>query len=76
MEAVGWDVRSFLNLPAILLTLGIFLFVHIVPVVKLLRRTGHNPGWFLVTLVPGLNVLALWIFAFKPWPNDNSRRSV
>jgi hypothetical protein len=51
-------------------TLAIFLFLLLVPVIKLLRRTGHNPLWCLFAMFPGFNVIAFWIFAFKPWPTD------
>jgi hypothetical protein len=47
-----------------------FLFFVVVPVVQILRLTGHNPVWCLLALVPGLNFLAFWFLAFKPWPKD------
>jgi hypothetical protein len=47
-----------------------FLFLVLVPLVKLLRRTGHNPAWCLFAIFPGLNLIAFWHFAFKPWPTD------
>jgi hypothetical protein len=50
--------------------LFVFLFFVVVPVVQILRRTGHNPVWCLVALVPGLNFLAFWFLAFKRWPTD------
>jgi hypothetical protein len=33
--------------------LGVFLFLLFVPVVKLLRRTGHSAAWSLLSIVPG-----------------------
>jgi hypothetical protein len=63
------DLRSF---PAIALTgLLLFLFLLLVPLAKLLRRTGHHPFWSLFAIFPGLNLIAFWFFAFKPWPIDN-----
>ena len=67
--ATGWDVRSFLpTLP--LAMMGAFLVLVLVPVIHLLRRTGHNPVWCLLAIFPGLNVIAWWYFAFKSWPTD------
>jgi hypothetical protein len=49
----------------------VFIFV-LIPVGKLLRRTGHNPVWCILALFPVLNLVALWFFAFKPWPTDKN----
>jgi hypothetical protein len=67
-EAVAMDLRS---LRVLFLVLSfVSLFVLFVPLAKLLRRTGHNPLWSLVAIFPGLNLIAFWFFAFKPWPVD------
>jgi hypothetical protein len=47
----------------------VFILV-LIPVGKLLRRTGHHPVWCILALFPGLNLIAFWFFAFKPWPTD------
>ena len=71
MTAASWDIRSLMSFPLLAMsTLVIFLFLLLVPVIKLLCRTGHNPLWCLFATFPGLNVIAFWIFAFKPWPTD------
>jgi hypothetical protein len=68
-ETAQWDLRSlFYFHPSIVLF--VFLFFVVVPVVQVLRRTGHNPVWCLLALVPGLNSLTFWFLAFKPWPTD------
>jgi hypothetical protein len=71
-EAYTWDLRSFLTFPFVLMMVGGFLFVLLVPIIKLLRRTGHHAIWCLLSLLPGLNFIAFWIFAFKPWPTDKT----
>jgi hypothetical protein len=69
MTASQWDLRSlFFIHPSVVLF--VFLFFVVVPVVQILRRTGHNPVCCLLALVPGLNFLAFWFLAFKPWPID------
>ena len=72
----SWDLRSvFMSAPIhtsvfLLGMLGVFLFLLLVPVIKLLRRTGHHPLWCLLAILPVANLGALWFFAFKPWPTD------
>jgi uncharacterized membrane protein YhaH (DUF805 family) len=39
-----------------------------VPVVKILRRTGHSGWWVLLYFVPIANIIGLWVFAFAHWP--------
>lgn len=68
MEAV--DIRSLFTYPVVMMMLGVSLFLFLVPVIKLLRRTGHHPLWSLFAIFPGLNLIALWLFAFKQWPTD------
>ena len=68
--ATSWDIRSLLTYPSLIVsTLGV-LFVFLIPIIKLLRRTGHSALWCLFAFFPGVNLIAFWIFAFKPWPTD------
>lgn len=70
--SIGWDVRSFFSFfPFAILSASLVLLL--IPVIQLLRRTGHHPIWCLLAIVPGLNVIALWIFAFKSWPTDREQ---
>jgi uncharacterized membrane protein YoaK (UPF0700 family) len=39
-----------------------------VPVANVLHRAGRSRWWTLLAFVPGLNLIALWVFAFSPWP--------
>ena len=68
----SWDVRSLITFPYVFMMLGAFLLVLLVPIAKLLRRTGHRAIWCLLAILPGLNFIAFWIFAFKPWPTDKT----
>ena len=71
-EASQWDLRTIWSyLPVVVLVvILISLLLFVVPVAKLLRRTGHHPLWCILFLLPVLNLGALWFFAFKPWPTD------
>jgi hypothetical protein len=64
------------SLPHPAIVLLILLFLLLVPIVKLLRRTGHHPVWCLFAIVPALNLIAFWLFAFKPWPTDKKPTNV
>jgi len=72
--ATSYDVRSFFTEPIFAMILSVSLFVFLVPVIKLLRRTGHHPLWSLFALFPVLNLIAFWFFAFKPWPTGKFAR--
>ena len=75
-RATSWDLRSFITFPLLLMMVGVFLFVLLVPIIKLLRRTGHQAIRCLLALLPGLNFIAFWIFAFKPWPTDKTSAKI
>lgn len=55
--------------------LTVFLVVVIFPYVRIIQRTGHSGWWVLAGLIPVLNVVMLWAFAFARWPAiDGDRR--
>ena len=39
-----------------------------IPVVKVLQKSGRSGWWALVWLVPGVNLVGFWVFAFTRWP--------
>lgn len=65
MEITGY----IFNATHVALASLVFILV-LIPVGKLLRRTGHHPVWCILALFPVLNLGALWFHAFKPWPID------
>jgi hypothetical protein len=72
----SWDVRSVVSNPVFTLFLCFFtvgwLAIVLLPFGKLLRRTGHHAAWCLLFIVPFVNLIALWVFAFKRWPTDKA----
>jgi len=46
-----------------------------IPVENILKRTGHDPVWSVFFAIPLVNLIALWIFAFMPWPIDGKPRN-
>ena len=37
----------------------------------ILARAGYKPLWALLLLVPTVNVLALWVLAFRKFPRES-----
>ncbi|MGI8525997.1 MAG: hypothetical protein ACR2K5_07415 [Pseudolabrys sp.] len=56
----------------VLLYLSVLLITGL-PLVRIIQRAGYSGWWVLVSVVPGLNILALWYFAFGPWPAFDSK---
>ncbi len=44
-----------------------FILVIGIPIVKILRRTGHSRWWVILYFVPIANLVALWVFANAKW---------
>jgi hypothetical protein len=57
--------------PAGIVVLAAFIapvIVSVIAIVRIIQRAGFSGWWILVTLVPVVNMLALWYFAFASWP--------
>ena len=39
---------------------------------KILQKAGFQPLLVLCLLIPVVNVIAIWVFAFTNWPNKKS----
>ena len=61
-----WD--SPVHLLIILLTVSVIL-INLVPIARILGRTGHSGWWSLLIFVPVVNWIALWVFAYVRWPS-------
>ena len=49
---------------------GVLAVLILIPAYRLAERVGY-PGWYaFLLLIPILNLVLLWMFAFKPWPKD------
>lgn len=51
---------------------GVLFFwaVFLVPLWRIISKAGYSGAWALVSLIPFVNIIALWIFAFARWPNE------
>jgi hypothetical protein len=42
---------------------------------KILEKAGFEPQWAFVLLIPVVNVIMIWVFAFADWPNLQKKES-
>jgi hypothetical protein len=52
-----------------LLYLIIFAVLFGFPVFKILQKAGFSGWWAILTFLPFINWIGLWVFAFMRWPN-------
>jgi hypothetical protein len=36
---------------------------------RILQKAGFDGMWTLILLVPVVNIIMIWVFAFNHWPN-------
>ena len=48
--------------------LAIYLIVTGIPTARILRRTGYSRWWTLLYFIPLVNIVALWVLAYRRWP--------
>lgn len=48
-------------------------FVVVFPTWKILQRLGFTGWWSLLSIVPVVNLIMLWIVALTPWPIENQK---
>jgi uncharacterized membrane protein YhaH (DUF805 family) len=58
----------------LLIPLAIAVFV-IWMSARVLRKAGYSGWWVLVMIVPVVNLIMLWVFAFSDWPALRSSAS-
>ncbi len=42
---------------------------------RAVARAGFSPWWVLLGIVPLLNIVMLWVFAYAKWPKVPEQRS-
>lgn len=53
---------------SLLLTLYIIFSVLVLfMTMRILVKTGTDPWWALVSIVPGVNIVCLWVLALSEW---------
>ena len=62
-------LRMLLESPSLVTLLALIaLAVPMILMSRVLRRAGYSPWWVLLVLVPLVNLIALWVFAYARWP--------
>jgi len=54
------------------MVVGIWLFVLVFPMWRIATKAGFSGVWSLLMLVPLLNIVMMWVFAFAKWPVQGS----
>lgn len=53
------------------LSVLVYLVIFLVPGWRISRKAGFHRAWCLLLLIPFVNLITIWIFAFIRWPNAN-----
>jgi hypothetical protein len=56
----------------VLVALVLYFVVLGVPLMQVIHKAGYSRAWVLVLLIPLVNVVMLWVFAFSRWPALNA----
>ena len=59
-----------------LIVLVVLLILVVLPLwwgAKVLRKAGHHRAWTLLQLVPLVNIVAIFVFAFTDWPVEKQQ---
>ena len=51
-----------------LLLTAVILLAMVLPIARILRRAGYRRIWCIIVIVPLVNLVALWVFAYARWP--------
>ncbi len=43
--------------------------------IKILKKAGYSGWWSVTILVPYLNIIMIWLFAFSKWPSMQSKNA-
>jgi hypothetical protein len=57
------------------LVFAILTAVVLYPLGRILNRIGFSPFWSVIALIPFVNLLALWLLAFRDWRRDSEKRT-
>ena len=44
------------------------LLTLIIPPIKILSKAGYSRWWVILFVIPLINIIVLWVFAFADWP--------
>jgi hypothetical protein len=53
----------------------LYIFGVVLPSMIVVRRIGYSRWWGLITLVPLVNLVMLWVLASTEWPIDEKLKT-
>jgi uncharacterized membrane protein YhaH (DUF805 family) len=51
-----------------LIIIVVIAVIYFVPLVKILHKAGYSGWWSVLIIVPIVNIIMLYVFAFADWP--------
>lgn len=51
-----------------LIILLVVIVIYIPPLWRIASKAGYSGAWSILMLVPLLNLVLIWVFAFSSWP--------
>lgn len=64
----GWGMASFGLWQ--MLAIGFWLAIFLVPAWRITQKAGFPGALSLLMLIPMVNLIMIWVFAFIKWPNQ------
>ncbi|MEO5695645.1 MAG: hypothetical protein ABIQ60_00760 [Burkholderiaceae bacterium] len=58
-----------------LIGLLIAAIIFVIPAWKIVEKAGYRGAWALLVLIPMVNIIAVWVFAFSQWPRGRAGNS-
>jgi len=52
----------------VVVALAVWFVIFGIPLMQIIHRTGYSRAWVLIMFVPVVNIVFLWIYAFRRWP--------
>lgn len=52
--------------------LAIYFLLPVWPCWVIAKRAGYSPVWAFLIVIPVVNIIVMWLFAFSRWPNEGN----
>ena len=50
-----------------------YIAIIVVPFWRIASKAGYSGAWSLVAIIPLVNIIFLWVFAFANWPSAKAQ---
>jgi uncharacterized membrane protein YhaH (DUF805 family) len=62
------ETYSFYHWLIAVIIVVIYLLIFLVPIAQIVHRAGFSRWWCVLSIIPLINFILLWVFAFVRWP--------